>query len=133
MNADLLTAVVKEPGEPARIVYLTPENLRRFIGDATDERPFNMLGTQAVVFDDHFVAKGLAPNIMHPMYRSYYELCGPVVIVGVDRASGGWRSLDTREAQQIVARLGELAVSREHVRESGRLRGAYDRDGGRER
>ena len=62
-----------------------------------------------MIFDDNFVGKGLAPNIMHPMYRKYYELCGPVVIVGCDR-DGEYRSLEMEEAENVCVRLVELDV-----------------------
>lgn len=67
-----------------------------------------------MIFDDNFVAKGLPANIMHPTRREYYELCGPVVIVGVDR-DGEYRSLDDAEAEQVCFRLRELSVSTDTV------------------
>lgn len=111
MTASDRLGVLKHPGEAPEIVRLREGDERFIIGDVAEHRPFNMLGTQQVAFDENFIAKGLAPNIMHPMYRSYCELRGPVVIVGVDRETGDPRSLEPREAQQIVAKLGELSIT----------------------
>jgi hypothetical protein len=99
--------VVKHPGDAPKIVAC--DGPRDLFDDAASCVPFNRAGSQLVFFDDAFVLKNLPPNIMHPTYRVYYELCGPVVIVGTDH-DGDYRSLDEAEAEQVCFRLRELSV-----------------------
>jgi hypothetical protein len=53
----------------------------------------------------------LPPNVAHPLYSSYYELQGAVLVKGND-ADDYDRSLTSEEADLVVGKLNNLAIER---------------------
>jgi GNAT superfamily N-acetyltransferase len=107
-----ILCVVKRPGEAPEIVRCKDgRDMRALVGFLVDSRSFNRERSQEILVNDNFVAENLAPNVIHPTYSRYYELCGTVVVKGND-PDGNDRSLTQKEARQVCERLRELAVER---------------------
>lgn len=120
-----MKCVKKEPGRYATIIDVSHPT--EVFEDVCSFSPYNLQNTLQFCYDANFAAKRLEPNIVHPRYPGYYEICGDVVVFRGDGTRN--RSLTTIEATQICIALtglqDELRTGKRNTKVSDSVRTAW--------